>query len=60
MIDFDIAIPTKIYFGRNKENLIGDILQEYAFKNALIIIGQSSVRKSRLLDKVLLSLDKKS
>ena len=60
MIDFDIAIHTKIYFGRDKENLIGDILQEYAFKNVLIIIGQSSVRKSGLLDKVLLSFDKKS
>ena len=60
MIDFDLQIKTKIFFGRGKENLIGDILEEYSFKNVLVIIGQSSVRKSGLLDKVLLSSDKKS
>ncbi len=60
MIDFDIAIKTKLYFGRDKENLIGDILKEYSFNNVLIIIGKSSVKKSGLLDRVLLSLDKQS
>ena len=59
MIDFDLSIKTKLYFGPNKENLIGDILLEYSFKNVLIVIGQSSVKKSGLLDKVLASLDEK-
>ena len=59
MIDFDLSIKTKLYFGPNKENLIGDILQEYSFNNVLIVIGQSSVKKSGLLDRVLASLNEK-
>ena len=59
MIDFDLSIKTKLYFGPNKENLIGDILKEYSFNSVLIIIGQSSVKKSGLLDRVLNSLNEK-
>lgn len=59
MIDFDLSIKTKLYFGPNKENLIGDILLEYSFNNVLIVIGQSSVKKSGLLDRVLASLNEK-
>ena len=59
MIDFDLSIKTKLYFGPNKENLIGDILKEYSFNNVLIVIGQSSVKKSGLLDRVLSSLNEK-
>lgn len=52
MIDFEFVSPTKIYFGENKENLIGDILVEYKAKKVLIIIGQGSAIKSGLLDRV--------
>ena len=58
MIDFDLAIPTKIYFGKGKEELVGEILKEKEAKKVLVIIGQGSVKKSGLLDKVLCSLDK--
>ena len=57
MIDFDFVSPTKIYFGKDKENLIGNICNSYNYKKVLIIIGQGSTRKSGLLDKVLLSLN---
>lgn len=53
MIDFDFEIKTKIYFGKGKEQLIGDILKERKAKRVLIIIGQGSVRKSGLLDLVI-------
>ena len=59
MIDFDLSIKTKLYFGPNKENLIGDIIKEHCFNNVLIVIGQSSVKKSGLLDRVLASLSEK-
>ena len=59
MIDFDLSIKTKLYFGPNKENQIGDILKEYSFNNVLIVIGQSSAKKSGLLDRVLASLKEK-
>ena len=58
MIDFDLAIPTKIYFGKGKEELVGEILKEKEAKRVLVIIGQGSVKKSGFLDKVLCSLDK--
>ena len=60
MIDFDLAIPTKLYFGKNKEDLIGEILKERNAKKVLVIIGQGSVKKSGLLDKVLLLLQKEN
>lgn len=57
MIDFDFVSPTKIYFGTNKEELIGQICSERGYKRVYIIIGQGSVKRSGLLDTVLASLD---
>ena len=58
MIDFDLTLPTKLYFGHGKEELIGDILKERNAQKILIVIGKNSVKKSGLLDKVINSLDK--
>ena len=58
MIDFEFQIKTKIYFGKDKENQVGEILKENGAKKVLIIIGQGSVRKSGLLDRVITSLSK--
>ena len=57
MIDFDLGIKTKIYFGADKENEIGNILSELKFKRALIVIGQGSVKKTKLLPLVTEKLD---
>ena len=57
MIDFDFISPTKIYFGTNKEELVGQICSERGYKHVYIVIGQGSVKKSGLLDIVLKSLD---
>ena len=57
MMDFDFVSPTKIYFGTNKEELIGQICHERAYKRVYIVIGQGSVKRSGLLDTVLKSLD---
>ena len=57
MIDFDFVSPTKIYFGSNKEELIGQICKERNFKRVYIVIGQGSVKRTGLLDRVLSSLD---
>lgn len=56
MIDFDLVIPTKIYFGKDKENQVGQIINEYGYKKVIIVIGQGSVIKSGLLGKVTKSL----
>lgn len=60
MIDFDFGIKTKIYFGSDKEQQIGEIIAGYNFKKVLVIIGQSSVKKSGLLDLVLTKLKEKN
>ena len=57
MIDFDFVSPTKIYFGSNKEQLIGQICNEYGYKRVFIVIGQGSVKRNGLLDTVKKSLD---
>ena len=58
MIDFDFVSPTKIYFGNNKEELIGQICLDGGYKRVYIVIGQGSVKRTGLLDRVLESLDK--
>ena len=57
MIDFDFVSPTKIYFGSNKEQLIGQICNEYGYKRVFIVIGQGSIKRTGLLDTVKKSLD---
>ena len=58
MIDFDFVSPTKIYFGNNKEQLVGRICLEGGYKRVYIVIGQGSVKRSGLLAKVTELLDK--
>lgn len=52
MINFEFISPTKIYFGKNQEEKIGEILNSYNFKKCLIVTGCSSAFKSGLIDKV--------
>ena len=58
MIDFNFVSPTKIYFGNNKEQLIGQICEEGGYKRVYIVIGQGSVKRNGLLAKVQEALDK--
>ena len=57
MIDFNFVSPTKIFFGKGKEKQIGEICKEFSFKNVLVVIGKSSVKKSGLLDIVINELN---
>ena len=59
MINFDLSIKTKIYFGPDKEDLIGDILSNEKVKRVLIIIGEGSVKKNGLLTKVIDKIESK-
>lgn len=53
MDSFDLQIKTELYFGKGKEEEIGKILLKHNAKNVLIVIGQKSVIRSGLLNKVL-------
>ena len=57
MLDFDYYVPTKIYFGKGKENDVGRIINEYGYKKILIHYGGGSVIQSGLLDRVKKSLE---
>lgn len=58
MKSFDFISPTKIYFGPDKENDVGQILKGYGANKVLIVIGKNSVIKSGLLERVVVSLSK--
>jgi butanol dehydrogenase len=51
VLPFDFHLPTKIYFGPGKINNAGKYLQPVGRK-ALIVIGQGSMKKLGILDKV--------
>ncbi len=57
MLNFDYYSPTKIYFGRNREDEIGKIIQSYGYKKVLLHYGQSSIKKSGLYDCIVKSLN---
>ena len=56
MKDFIYNTPTKVYFGKGKENIIGDIVKEYGFTKIMIQYGKGSVIKSGLYERVMKSL----
>lgn len=60
MESFTFYAPTRVHFGKKKEELVGQILKEYQPKKVLIHYGGKSAIQSGLLDKVKQSLDKEN
>lgn len=52
MENFIYNTPTKIYFGRNQEDKIGEILTSYNVHKVLIHYGKNSIKKMGLFDKI--------
>lgn len=50
--------PTRIEFGRDKENTIGELLAHDGIKRVLLVYGTGSIKKNGLYGRVLASLDK--
>jgi len=57
MFDFEFHNPTKIIFGRNKENLIGQILAEAGISKILFVYGKGSIKRSGLFECITKSLE---
>ena len=53
MQKFDFLLKTELFFGENRVDEIGGIINKYSFKKICVLIGMSSVKRSGLLDKVL-------
>lgn len=56
MIDFNFSLPTKIYFGKQKEKLIGSLLKQHGFNHVALIYGGGSIKRSGLYATVIQSL----
>ena len=56
MENFELQTPTRIYFGRGRENEAGAIAKAHGARKPLICYGGGSVKRSGLLDRVKASL----
>ena len=50
MINFDFISPTKLYFGKDKENEVGSIINNYGFKKVALVYGGGSIKKIGLYE----------
>lgn len=57
MNDFTFYAPTKIVFGKDTENQVGQLCKEQGATKVLVHFGGQSAKKSGLLDRVCASLD---
>jgi len=58
MHNFNYYTPTKVVFGKNTEEMTGQLVKEQNAKKVLIHYGGGSVKRSGLLDRVKDSLEK--
>ena len=58
MFDFKYFTPTKVMFGKNAEDKVAQLIQEFGGKKVLIHYGGGSVIRSGLMQKVTDHLDK--
>lgn len=57
MKNFDFYTPTRVLFGKGKENEAGELIRNSGAKKVLLHYGGHSAKKSGLLDRVKKSLD---
>ncbi len=57
MLNFEFYSPTKIFFGKEQEKRVGEIIKQYGFKKVLLHYGQNSIKKTGLYDTVINSLN---
>lgn len=56
MLDFIYNTPTKVYFGKDKHLLVGDIIKQLGYSKIMMQYGKDSIKKSGLYDQVMSSL----
>ena len=58
MNDFTYYNPTKIEFGKDKENKIGEYIKDSGVQSVLLVYGTGSIKQNGLYEKVIASLNK--
>lgn len=56
MQNFEFHIPTKVFFGRDTENQVGEIIRSYGYSRVLLVYGGGSIKRSGLYERVTGSL----
>ena len=56
MINFEFISPTKIYFGKDSEKQIGEIIKSYNFSKIALVYGGGSIKTNNLYNDVTNSL----
>lgn len=59
MKDFTFYNPTRMEFGKDKENNMGQYVSEYGLKKVLVVYGSERVKKNGLFGRVTTSLKEK-
>lgn len=57
MVNFNYYAPTRVVFGKNTVDQVGQLVKEFGGKKVLIHYGGGSVKRSGLLDRVKTSLE---
>ena len=58
MENFEFYSPTKVFFGKETHNSVGEIIEGYGFKKILLIYGKGSIFKTGLYEQIVASLQK--
>jgi len=58
MNNFTYYNPTKIEFGKEKENKIGEYIKQSGIKKILLVYGAGSIKRTGLYKKIIISLEK--
>ncbi len=57
MLNFNYSIPTKIFFGRNQINILGEQIKKYGSR-VLLTYGGGSIKKNGIYEKVIKNFKK--
>lgn len=58
MFDFEYYAPTRVVFGRNAEDQVGELVKKQNCKKVLIHYGGQSAKRSGLIRRIMASLDR--
>lgn len=57
MINFEFYSPTRVFFGRDQQKRVGEIIKGYGFNKVLLHYGGGSIKKTGLYDEVVKALN---
>lgn len=58
MLNFTYYTPTRVFFGKDTEKEVGEIIASYGYKKIMLQYGKSSIKRNGLFDEIMASLAK--